>query len=68
MKKILVAGATGYLGKYVVREFEQQGFWVRALVRDKKKLSEPGPFREPAVLDCLDEIFVGEAISPSIAS
>jgi len=61
MKKVLVAGATGYLGKYVVREFKQQGFWVRALVRDKKKLGEPGPFGEPAVLDCADEIFVGEA-------
>ena len=40
MKKVLVAGATGYLGKYVVREFKQQGFWVRALVRNKKKLKE----------------------------
>jgi uncharacterized protein YbjT (DUF2867 family) len=64
MKKILVAGATGYLGKFVVREFKQQGFWVRALVRDKKKLGEPGPFGEPAVLDCPDEIFVGEVTKP----
>jgi len=64
MKKVLVAGATGYLGKYVVREFKQQGFWVRALVRDKKKLNEQGPFGEPAVVDCPDEIFVGEVTKP----
>jgi uncharacterized protein YbjT (DUF2867 family) len=64
MKKVLVAGATGYLGRYVVREFKQQGFWVRALVRGKKKLGEPGPFGEPAVLDCPDEIFIGEVTKP----
>ena len=65
MKRILIAGATGYLGRYVVQEFKQQGFWVRALVRDKKKLGKPGPFGEPAILDCLDEIFVGEATKPN---
>ena len=64
MKKVLVAGATGYLGKYVVREFKQQGFWVRALVRNKKKLKEQGPFGEPAVMDYPDEIFVGEVTKP----
>ena len=64
MKKILVAGATGYLGKYAVREFKQQGFQVRALVREKRKLGELGPFGEPAVLDCPDEVFVGEATKP----
>jgi len=64
MKKILVAGATGYLGRYIVREFKQQRFWVRALVRDKKKLGECGPFGEPAILDYPDEIFVGEATKP----
>jgi len=31
MRKVLVAGATGYLGKFVVREFKRQGYWVRAL-------------------------------------
>jgi uncharacterized protein YbjT (DUF2867 family) len=64
MKKILVAGATGYLGKYVLREFKRQGFWVRALVRDTKKLGEPGPFGEPAALDFTDDIFVGEVTKP----
>ena len=64
MKKILVAGATGYLGRFVVREFKEQGFWVRALVREKKRLGKPGPFGEPAILDYPDEIFVGEATKP----
>jgi uncharacterized protein YbjT (DUF2867 family) len=62
--KILVAGATGYLGKYVAREFKQQGYWVRALARNPDKLSIEGPFLEPAIADVLDDVFVGEATKP----
>ena len=38
MKRVLVAGATGYLGRYVVKEFKKQGYWVRALARSADKL------------------------------
>ena len=31
MKKVLVTGATAFLGKYVVEELSQQGYQVRAL-------------------------------------
>ena len=31
MKRVLVAGATGYLGRFVTREFKSRGYWVRAL-------------------------------------
>jgi nucleoside-diphosphate-sugar epimerase len=31
MKKVLVVGATGYLGQYIIKEFRKQGYWVRAL-------------------------------------
>jgi uncharacterized protein YbjT (DUF2867 family) len=34
---ILVAGATGGVGKRVVRQLQQQGYAVRALVRDAKR-------------------------------
>jgi uncharacterized protein YbjT (DUF2867 family) len=64
MKKVLVAGATGYLGKYVVQEFKRQGYWLRVLTRNKAKLGECGPFGEPAVLDQIDEVFVGEVTQP----
>jgi uncharacterized protein YbjT (DUF2867 family) len=39
MKKVLVAGATGYLGKYVTKKFKSSGYWVRALGRSKHKLN-----------------------------
>jgi uncharacterized protein YbjT (DUF2867 family) len=60
MKKVLVAGATGYLGRFVVQEFKKRGYWVRALARNPKKLEKNGPFLEPAVRDQVDEVFVGE--------
>jgi len=64
MRKVLVAGATGYLGKYVVREFSKRGFWIRALVRNPQKLGEIGPFLEPAVIDDIKDIFIGQTTEP----
>jgi len=50
MKKVLVAGATGYLGRFVVQEFKKRGYWVRALARRhiviKKWLSWPFQYLE----------------------
>ena len=60
MKKVLVAGGTGYLGRYVVKELKQRGDWVRALARHPEKLKVTGPFLEPAVADLVDDVFVGE--------
>ena len=40
MKKALVAGATGYLGSYLVKELKKQGYWVRALARNSNKLED----------------------------
>jgi len=68
MPKVLVAGATGYLGKFVVLEFKKRGYWVRALARNPDKLEETGPSLEPAVKDQIDEVFVGEVTKPDTLS
>ncbi len=62
MKRVLVAGATGYLGRYVAKEFKERGYWVRVLVRKKslKKLEEVGPFLQPSIKEYIDDIFIGE--------
>ena len=52
MNRILVAGATGYLGRYVVRALKDRGYWVRVLGRSAVRLE---PLREYA-----DEVFIGE--------
>ncbi len=59
-EKVLVAGATGYLGRYVVREFKRRGFWVRVLARNPEKLKVNGPFMEPAIDHLHDDLFVGD--------
>ncbi|MDY6893605.1 MAG: SDR family oxidoreductase [Chloroflexota bacterium] len=64
MKRVLIAGSTGYLGKFVVREFKERGYRVRALARNPGKLTEIGPHLEPAVKDLTDEVFVGEITKP----
>ncbi len=56
MKKVLIAGATGYLGRHVVQEFKKQGYWVRVLTRDPQKLEGLDQF--------IDEAFIGEVTDP----
>ncbi|MDM8523496.1 SDR family oxidoreductase [Desulfococcaceae bacterium HSG8] len=40
MKRILLAGATGYLGSYIAKELQKRDYHVRVIVRSKKKLNE----------------------------
>ncbi len=64
-KRVLIAGATGYLGKYAVKAFKERGYWVRVLSRSKQKLFEPGPFTAPALSAVdIDDIFIGEISKP----
>lgn len=61
LKSVLVAGATGYLGKFVVKAFKEQGYYVRVLTRSRERLHETGPFTAPALSqDDYDDVFVGE--------
>lgn len=60
MPKVLVAGATGYLGRYIVEALKERGYWVRALARDPKVLSLPGRHSAPAVMAYVDEAAQGE--------
>jgi len=55
-QRVLVAGATGYLGGFVAREFKARGHFVRALARNPQKLD---PMKED-----LDEIVEGEITIP----
>lgn len=56
MAKVLVVGATGYLGSHMVAELKKAGHWVRALSRRE------GAFAEAAHKP--DEVFIGEATRP----
>ncbi len=56
MKKVLVAGATGYLGRFVVEALKERGYRVRALGRSSSKLN---PLKNVA-----DELAIGEVTDP----
>ena len=56
MKRVLVAGATGYLGRFVAREFKARGHFVRALARSPEKLAP--------LQGSLDEIVKAEVTWP----
>ena len=56
MTRVLVAGATGYLGRFVTRELGARGHFVRALARAPEKLAD--------LQDELDEIVTGEVTQP----
>jgi uncharacterized protein YbjT (DUF2867 family) len=55
-EKILLAGATGYLGRYLARELKSKGYWVRILIRDEKQKQL---FKE------IDDYYVGQITDPS---
>lgn len=56
MKRVLVAGASGYLGQHMVNSLKEQGYWVRVLVRSKKQVERFSPIA--------DEVYLGEVTRP----
>ncbi|MDJ0859599.1 MAG: SDR family oxidoreductase [Dinoroseobacter sp.] len=56
MQTVLVAGATGYLGRYIVEHYMSMGWHVRALVRNADAARASG-------LEA-SELFEGEATNP----
>ncbi len=59
MKKVLVAGATGYLGRKLVAELKQRNYWVRVLIRREEQ-------RE--MFENVDDFFVGEITNQNTLS
>jgi len=56
MERVLVAGATGYLGNFVAQELKSRDYFVRALARSPEKLDH--------LHGSLDEIVEGEVTRP----
>lgn len=53
--KVMVAGATGYIGGSVARALKDKGFWVRGLTRSPERLKAPTD---------VDDVFIGQATCP----
>jgi nucleoside-diphosphate-sugar epimerase len=55
-RKVLVAGATGYLGKYIAKELKKRGYWVRVLIRKEE---------QKKAFNSADDFFVGQITEPN---
>lgn len=64
MKTVLIAGATGYLGRYTAQAFKNADYRVRVLARNEKKLSQNGVGLSPAIINDVDEIHIGDVTKP----
>jgi uncharacterized protein YbjT (DUF2867 family) len=53
MRRALVAGASGFLGRHVVEELHARGYHVRALIRDPDKLDLIKGAQETIAIDLL---------------
>ncbi len=59
MDTIVVAGATGYLGRHLVVELARRGYGVRAIVRSRERAEAPGPFGAPSLRGSVADWAVG---------
>ena len=57
MPRVLIAGATGYLGSFLLAEAKERGYAVRALTRSERKLAD--------ARSTIDEVFIGEVTKPA---
>jgi uncharacterized protein YbjT (DUF2867 family) len=64
MSVVVVAGASGYLGRYLVVELARRAHAVRAIVRSRARAEQPGPFGSPSLADAVSEWFEGQITDP----
>ncbi|WP_336250126.1 NAD(P)H-binding protein [Stomatohabitans albus] len=64
----LVAGATGYLGRFIVAELHRRGHNVRAIVRSRERALAPGPWESPSLEGLVDDWAVGAVSNPDFVA
>lgn len=60
---IVVAGATGYVGRHLVRELADRGHRVRAVVRSRERAEQPGALGAPSLKGLVAEWLEGDVTS-----
>lgn len=64
MKTVLVAGATGNVGKYFVQVLKERGYVVKVLVRNPEKLRQTKGEDGKFIDSLIDEVTVGDVNQP----
>ena len=65
---VLLAGATGYLGRFIAAELHQRGLKVHAIVRSQQRATSPGPWDSPSIGAFVDDWIVGEVSNPAFVA
>lgn len=65
---VLLAGATGYLGRFIAAELHRRGLKVRAIVRSQQRATSLGPWDSPSTEGFVDDWAVGEVSDPSFVA
>lgn len=63
-ERVVLAGATGYLGRYLAQALSMSGYEVRAIVRSRTRAEQPGPFGAPPLTDYVAEWLEGTITEP----
>lgn len=63
-ERVVVAGATGYLGRNLVVALSERGYRVRAIVRSRARAESPGPFGSPSLAGRVAEWREGDITNP----
>ncbi|MDJ0717035.1 MAG: pyridoxamine 5'-phosphate oxidase [Prochloraceae cyanobacterium] len=61
--KVMVAGATGYIGGGVLQVLHQKGFWIRALCREKSRLVNPNWYNDIMDISALRTEYIQATLS-----
>ena len=65
---VLLAGATGYLGRFIAAELNRRGLKVRAIVRNQQRATCPGPWDSPSIEGFVDDWAVGDVSNPAFVA
>ncbi|HLS34279.1 MAG TPA: NAD(P)H-binding protein [Brevibacterium sp.] len=65
---VVVTGATGYVGRFLVQELSDRGFRVRAVVRSRARAEQPGTHGAPSLTGHVAQWREGDVTDPSFVA
>lgn len=64
MKKVLITGASSFIGMQLARKMEDRGWQVIAVIRDKRRIVDFSRKTQTLVLSLTDYVYLGDFVGP----